>query len=72
MSRRRTQATIPEPYENVASLRATALATKELVEGLAGQRGGPVDIAVTWADLIDLGLIKQEQVPHEIGPNIAK
>ena len=67
MSRRRTQATIPEPYENMGALRATAAATKELVEGLAGQRGGPTDIAVTWADLIDLGLIKEEQVPEEFG-----
>lgn len=67
MSRRRTQATVPEPYENVSSLRASVMALKELVEGLAGQRGGPVDIAVTWGDLIDLGLIKPEQVPEEFG-----
>ena len=37
MSRRRTQATIPEPYEDVRSLRTSVAALKELVETLAGQ-----------------------------------
>jgi hypothetical protein len=64
---RRDQATIPEPYTNVDSLRATAMATKELVETLAGQRGHPNTVAVTWGDLLSLGLIKPEQVPKDIG-----
>lgn len=66
--RRRQQVTIPEPYDDVKSLHATAAATKELVEALAGQRGGPSDVAVTWGNLLELGLIKPEQVPHELGP----
>lgn len=66
-ARRRDQVTIPEPYEDVASLRATAMANKELTEMLAGQRGQPLDAAVTWGDLLRMGLIKQEQVPTDIG-----
>ena len=49
--------TIPEPYDDVDSLRATAMATKELVEMLAGQRGNPMDVAVTWEDLVKLNSI---------------
>lgn len=69
MSRRRPQATIPEPYEDVKSLRTTAMATKELAETLAGTRGLPTDAAVTWDDLVSLGLIKAEQVPKDLGTN---
>lgn len=65
---RRQQATIPEPYPEVNSLRTAALATKELVEALAGQRGGAYDVAVTWGDLLDLGIVKLEQMPTEYGP----
>jgi hypothetical protein len=66
--RHRTQATIPEPYEDVKSLRASVVALKQLVESLAGQRGGPSDVAVTWGNLLELGVIQPEQVPHELGP----
>jgi hypothetical protein len=45
-------ATIPEPYEDVKSLRASVMALKELVEELTGQRGVNRDSeAVTFADL---------------------
>jgi hypothetical protein len=64
---RQTQVTIPEPTTDVASLRATAMATKELVETLAGQRGQAYDVAVTWQDLLDLNLIKKADIPHDIG-----
>lgn len=64
---KRTQITIPEPYETVQSLRAVALVTKEACETLMGQRGSPIDVAVTWGDLINLGLIKKEQVPPDVG-----
>lgn len=67
MSKVRPQVTIPVPYESVASLHATAMATKELVEALAGQRGSNDDVAVTWGDLLRLGVIKPEQVPPGIG-----
>ena len=51
MSRRPLPIAIPEPYEDVASLRASVMALKELVEVLAGQRGGREDQAVTWGEL---------------------
>ena len=64
MSKRRPQETIPVPYQDVVSLRATAMGTKELLETLAGQRGtNMLDSAVTWQDLVDLKLIKATQVP---------
>jgi hypothetical protein len=54
---------IPEPFENMHSLRNSVLANKEVVETLSGQRGHILDCAVTWGDLLDLGLIKKDQVP---------
>ena len=45
---------------------------KELAEGLAGQRGGLTERAVTWQDLIDIGLINQEQVPRDYRPTRRK
>ena len=41
------------------------MANKELVEVLAGQRGEPLDAAVTWEDLSSLGCSKPEQVPYD-------
>ena len=49
------------------SLYRTALATKELVETLAGQRGQAYDVAVTWEDLLDLQLIRKADIPYDIG-----
>lgn len=51
MSKRRTQPTIPEPYQTLASLQTSVAAMKELVEILAGQRGDHDDQAVTWGEL---------------------
>lgn len=42
---------IPEPYETVQSLRSTAMATKEAVEILLGQRGDGDDRAVTQGEM---------------------
>lgn len=66
-NRRRPQATIPQPVAEVRSLYVAALATKELVETLAGQRGTAYDAAVTWEDLMRLGLITRDQIPRDIG-----
>ena len=66
-TQRRPQVTIPEPYENLASLRAVTLALKELAEVLAGQRGSAGTAAVTWNDLIAIGLIQPDQVPRDLG-----
>ncbi len=65
---KRQQATIPTPQPDLRALVATTSATKELVESLAGQRGGVYDVAVTWGNLLDLGIVKPEQVPDEYGP----
>lgn len=61
---RRPQPTIPEPFENFASLRMTALATKEATEVMLGQRGDVLDRAVTFGDLVKLGLITADQLPN--------
>lgn len=67
--KKRVQATVPEPLEDVKSLRASVMGLKELAETLAGQRGQAYDFAVTWGDLIDLGLITEQQLPYAFGPN---
>jgi hypothetical protein len=58
---------IPEPQQDLGSLQAAVVAMKESVEVLAGQRGNPRDAAVTWQDLIDLGLIIPSEIPQGIG-----
>jgi hypothetical protein len=65
--RRITNISIPEPYEDVKSLRATVMALKELVETLAGQRGQAYDAAITWQDMLDLQKIRMEDIPFNIG-----
>ena len=60
----RRQQAIPVPYETPHSLRITAMAMKERLEVLSGARGKTLrEAAVTWDDLVELGLIKPEQVP---------
>lgn len=61
------QQSIPFPVADINSLVATAVATKEVVETLAGQRGRALDAAVTWADLLEAGIIMPEQVPTNVG-----
>lgn len=53
------------PYQDVASLRATALATKEAVDILTGQTGEVKERAVTWADLLRLGLVTPPDLPND-------
>lgn len=65
--RKRQQQTIPQPYLDVNSLHQTAVATKEVAEVLMGQRGSALDAAVTWGDLMDLGLITEDQIPRDVG-----
>jgi hypothetical protein len=45
---RRQQVAIPMPGHDVAALVAVCMALKEAVEVLAGQRGDPLDRAVTF------------------------
>lgn len=54
---------IPEPSTDVLSLRDSMLSVKQGFEMLSNQRGSPLNSAVTWADLVALGLITAAQVP---------
>lgn len=54
---------IPNPAAEVHSLRSSAIALKETVEILTQQRGNRGGAAVTWQDLVNLGLILPSQVP---------
>jgi hypothetical protein len=64
---RRHQAVIPVPYEDLGSLRTAVAALKDLVEDLSGQRGTVGDSAVTFNDLVRLGLIERERIPKQLG-----
>jgi len=57
---------IPDPQLSVESLQDTAAALKNTVEVLARQQGKNVGLAaVTWNDLVTLGLIEQAQIPKQ-------
>lgn len=55
---------IPSPQADLVALRSTGEALKETVEMLTLQRGSHLNGAVTWQDLIDLGLALPTQVPR--------
>ena len=55
---------IPSPAADLVALRASADALKETVEILTLTRGNHLLAAVTWQDLIDLGLCLPTQVPR--------
>jgi len=55
---------IPEPVANVESVRSTCAALKEGQEILTRSRGDRTMSAVTWQDLLALGLITKEQLPR--------
>jgi hypothetical protein len=55
------------PYEDLGSLRTAVAALKDLVEDLSGQRGTVGDSAVTFNDLVRLGLIERERIPKQLG-----
>lgn len=54
---------IPEPTTDPEALRRTALEVKETIEILTAVRGNRLNSAITWQDLIDLGLATPTQVP---------
>lgn len=64
---RRIQPTIPQPEENLHAIFNTVLATKQAVEDINGQAGTVGTSAVTWDDLVRLGLITRERVPKKFG-----
>lgn len=55
---------IPEPVAETNSIRDCAAAMKETVEVLTQQRGDRSLSAVTWQDLLSLGLITADQIPR--------
>lgn len=58
---------IPEPYADVGSLQKALQAAKEAVEVLQGVRGDGRYSAVSWDDLVGLGLIQEQDIPVKIG-----
>lgn len=54
---------IPDPSSDVDSLRITALAVKEGLEIITRQRGDRGNSAVTWNDLLALGIVTAAQIP---------
>lgn len=60
----RNYAAIPDPELTLESVRNSVVALKEAVEVLTRQRQ-PIEAgAVTWQDLLDLGLIERVQIPR--------
>lgn len=56
---------IPEPTENALGLVRSVSALKEAVEVILGRRSSMRDDrAVTFQDLVDLGLITEDQIPR--------
>jgi len=58
---------IPDPGNTPEGVREAVKAMKQSVETLTRQRGlgRKVDAAVTWQDLVDLGLIDPTEVPTQ-------
>jgi hypothetical protein len=54
---------IPDPSNDPTSLRISVLALKEAFEIITRQRKNVANAAVTWQDLVNLGLIQASQIP---------
>lgn len=54
---------IPEPVSDINSVRTATASLKEGFEILTGIRGSKLSKAITYQDLLDLGLINITQVP---------
>lgn len=54
---------IPDPTTAPENLLDATLALKQAMEIVTGQRGDKLHTAVTWADLVALGVITKDQVP---------
>lgn len=60
---RNIKPTISQPVPDLGSLTKVAGELKEAVEVMSGQRGEATAQAVTWDDLLRLGLAKPWDVP---------
>ena len=58
---------VPDPTTDPVSLRNASVALKEIAETLTQQRGNRAFAAVTWQDLVELGLILPSQIPTTPG-----
>lgn len=56
---------IPEPRPEPNVLAECMRAVKQIAEVLTRQRGKPAQSAVTWQDLVDLGLITADRIPKK-------
>lgn len=57
---------IPDPAPTMEGIFPVVTALKETVEVVTGQRRRvKTDAAVTWGDLVRLGIIRQDQVPSD-------
>lgn len=56
---------MPMPLADIGSLAHASQAFKQALDSLSGYRGGVLDRAVTFRDLIDLGLITQQIIVSE-------
>ena len=56
---------IPEPTNDPTQLRLSVQALKQGFEMLTHQRKNALNAAVTWDDLVKLGLITAAQVPND-------
>jgi len=54
---------LPDPAPNMASLHVSAMATKNTIDALTGAVGPKEQRAVTFVDLVNLGLITEDQIP---------
>lgn len=58
---------ITHPAMTIDAVHESVTQLKEAVELLQGQSGGAEHCAVTWGDLVLLGLIKEDQIPRDVG-----
>lgn len=54
---------LPDPAPNMPSMHVTAIATKSVIDVLTGAVGPKEQRAVTFVDLVNLGLITEDQIP---------
>jgi len=62
---RRDIVTIPEPYQDLAALYRTCTALKQATDTLTGQTREIGERAVTWNDLLRLGVVTPPDLPQD-------
>lgn len=58
---------MPKPHPDINSLARTTEALKQGYDIMTGQTNDPFSAAPTWGQLIDLGLITEEQLREVLG-----